>query len=166
LRQRAVAAVLGAVAAATAIGAWTVSAQASTAPAAVVEQRFAADSGDACRYGVTKGSLFWSLGPWVAPSTVGVDAVLVDRPMAGEPATCRDDRRFSVVTLTAFAGNVAVAERRVRADNQVVDYEFRLVNDTSLAPIDRVAVVVCRHPIETGVPGYCGTRQEFRRPVN
>jgi hypothetical protein len=158
--------VLGAVAAVAAIGSSTASAQASTAPNTVVEQRFAADSGDTCKYGFTKGSLLWTLGPWVAPSTVGVEGVLGDRPLPGEPTVCRDDRRFSVVTVTAFAGNVVVDQRLVRADNQAVDYQFRLVNDTSLAPIDRVVLGVCRHPIEVGIPGYCGKRQEFRRPVN
>jgi hypothetical protein len=156
--------------AAAAAGAWattaSATASASSAPDTVVEQPFAADSGDACQYGVTKGKIFWQLGPLVGPSSVGVTGALSDRPVPGEPATCRDDRKFTVLTVTAYAGSVAVDEELVRANNGVRDYRFVLQNETSRARIDRLVVVVCRHAIEVGIPGYCGERHEFRAPIN
>jgi hypothetical protein len=138
----------------------------NTTPNTVVEQPFAADSGDTCKYGVTKGTIFWTLGPFVRPAPVAVKGTLIDRPLSDGPSICPDDRRFSVVTFTAFAGTVKVDEELVRADNQAVDYGFRLINETSTAPISHLVVVVCRHFPAPRPAVYCGARQIYRAPVN
>jgi len=164
LRFRVAAALL---VAAAAIGAWTVSAYADAAPNTIVEQDFAADSGDRCQYGVTRGKIFWTLGPLVRPpAPVGVKGALVDRPHGATPPDCGDDRRFSVVTITAYTRDVVVDQEQVRADNGVSEIQLRLTNETSTAQIDRLVIVVCRHPIDLGIPGFCGPRQEYRKPIN
>lgn len=113
----------------------------------VVEQRFAADSGDKC--GVTKGDLAWYQTP-----RVDVVGVLHDLPCDG---------LFSAATFTAYAGGKAVDAQRVRADNGAVEFAFPLVNTVS-TPVERVTVQVCRFPFETGI-SYCGKLQEYRSPV-
>lgn len=121
------------------------------APAAqadvVVEQRFAADSGDKC--GVTKGDLAWYQTP-----RVDVVGVLHDLPCDG---------LFSAATFTAYAGGKAVDEQRVRADDGAVEFAFPLVNLRS-TPLEKVTVQVCRFPLEIGI-SYCGPLQEFRSPI-
>jgi hypothetical protein len=161
--RRVIAALLLALAA---VGVGTATAYAGTSPNSVVEQPFAADSGDACKYGATRGTIFWTLGPFVTPAPVGVKGTLIDRPLSDMPSVCGNDGRFSVVTFTAYAGTVKVDEQLVRADNQLVDYQFRLVNETSTAPISHLVVVVCRHFPAPGPAVYCGPRQLFRAPVN
>jgi hypothetical protein len=113
----------------------------------VVEQRFAADSGDKC--GVTKGDLAWYQTP-----RVDVVGVLHDLPCDG---------LFSAATFTAFAGGKAVDEQRVRADDGAVEFTFPLVNLRS-APLEKVTVQVCRFPVEIGI-SYCGPLREFRSPI-
>jgi hypothetical protein len=153
-----------------AAGAWTAPAAATAAeplPDTIVEQPFAADSGDRCQYGYTRGTLGWHLGPLVRPRTVDVKASIVDRPLPAQPVTiCGDDGRFTVVTMTAYARDVAVDTELVRADNGIREITFPLVNETSVAPIDRIVVQVCRHPRVSGPAVYCGARQEYRAPVN
>lgn len=112
----------------------------------VVEQRFAADSGDKC--GVTKGDLVWYQTP-----RVDVVGVLHDLPCDG---------LFSAARFTAYAGGRAVDEQRVRADNGAVEFTFPLLNTRS-TPLEKVTVQVCRFPFETGI-SYCGPEQEYLSP--
>ena len=112
----------------------------------VVEQRFAADSGDKC--GVTKGELAWYQTP-----RVDVTGVLHDLPCDG---------LFSAATFVAYAGGRAVDEQRVRADDGAVEFTFPLVN-TKNTLLERVTVQVCRFPVEIGI-SYCGPLQEYRSP--
>lgn len=114
----------------------------------VVEQRFAADSGDRC--GVTKGVLAWYQTP-----RVDVTGVLHDLPCDG---------LFSAATFVAYAGGKAVDDQRVRADDGAAEFAFPLTNTVSTAPVERVTVQVCRFPFEIGI-SYCGSPREYRSPV-
>jgi hypothetical protein len=113
----------------------------------VVEQRFAADSGDKC--GVTKGDLAWYQTP-----RVDVTGVLHDLPCDG---------LFSVATFVAYASGRMVDEQLVRADNGAQEFIFPLINAKS-TPLEKVTVQVCRFPVEIGI-SYCGPLQEFRSPI-
>jgi hypothetical protein len=151
-------------------GVWTATAYASVAPGptdTVVEQPFAADSGDRCQYGSTRGLLGWHLGPLVRPATVAVRGSVLDRPLSlPSIPECGDDGRHTVLTMTAYARGVAVDQELVRVDNGVREFGFQLANTTSLAPIERVVVQVCRHPRTPGPAVHCGVEQVYRAPVN
>src|SRR5687768_5987261 len=56
------------------------SALAGEPPGAVVVQPFAADSGDPCPMGLTRGSLGWHLAPLGGVRAVDIRGVVVDRP--------------------------------------------------------------------------------------
>jgi hypothetical protein len=143
------------------------SASAQTAPQSGVEQPFTADSGDPCRYGDVKGVIGWHLGPLATrPTIVDVEGTLLDRPLStGLVAPCGDDRRFSSVTLTAYARGAVVDSAVARADNGARDFGVQLVNATNAERIERVTVQVCRQaPVGGGE--YCGRLQEYRTPVN
>jgi hypothetical protein len=133
-----------------------------------VEQPFTATSGDACLYGQVKGVLGWRLPPVGGPpAAVDVSGVVLDKPT--DPITtpeCGDDRRFSVVTVSAYAGGSPIDTERVRADNSAQRFAFQLTNETRRAPIELVVVYVCRHSLATGQLDYCGARQVFRAPVS
>ena len=136
--------------------------------APVVTQEFFADSGDRCVYGQVRGVLGWHLPPVGGPpSAVDASGVLVDRPTG--PITtpeCTDDRRFSVVTLSAYSGGSVIDTEVVRADNGQQRFALTLVGEIRRAPIDMVVVYVCRHSLATGRPDYCGSRQVFRAPIS
>jgi hypothetical protein len=151
---------LGLLTAATAIGAGPAYAEGSA-----VTHAFAADSGDACRLGATRGTLTWiSRGP-LAVTTVDVAGALVDRPLPNDPTTCRDPR-YSSVTFTAFRGAVVVDSEARRVDNGQLSFRFQLTGSTTVyTPIDRVVVEVCRHaPPGMGLPDYCGRAVEYLAP--
>ena len=138
-----------------------------TAHAATITQPFAADSGDACRYGVTDGKLGWRYGDTSPLPLAGVDVRgrLTDRPVPSDPTTvCPSDGYFSVATFVAYAGNVEVARKSSAANNSTVTLEFTLTSDTAAARISRVVVQVCRSPIVTLPPSYCGRAVEYRAP--
>jgi hypothetical protein len=117
------------------------------------QQPFTADSGDQCQYGTTRGIL----GPGTSPRLVHVGGVLVDRPVSSTTsALCVDDRRISVLTLTAYAGNRVVDSERIHVDNNTRDYKVSLVNAISTARIDRVTVRICRQGFVEGPLDYCG----------
>jgi hypothetical protein len=138
------------------------------APDSAAEESFYADSGDACRYGQVKGTLGWRLPPLGGPPTaVDVLGVLLDKPTA--PITtpeCPDDRRYSTVSVSAYAGRVQVDTELVRADNSVRRFAFQLTNEVSRAPIELVVVQVCRQSLPNGPFDYCGARQVFDAPVS
>jgi hypothetical protein len=131
-----------------------------------VTQAFAADSGDACRYGVTEGSLTWRL---VSPPTraiaVAVAGRLADRPLTADPGTvCLDDRRLSVATFVLYAGTTVVDRQGVRADNGVVSFQFVLGGNSTISRVDRLVIQVCRHASNSTTlpPSYCGRAVEYR----
>jgi hypothetical protein len=126
--------------------------------AARADTRFHADSGDACRYGFTDGVLSTRL------ALVAVKGTLTDRPVPTDPTTCRDDGFFSVATFTAFVGDRVIDDQAVRANNSIVRFEFALGLDSSTARIDRIVIQVCRHPLVTLPPSYCGGAVEYRAP--
>lgn len=127
-------------------------------------QPFAADSGDACRYGTTSGSLaFRAVHPPERPA-VDLWGTLTDRPLPNDPSVCGDDRRFTVATYTAYAGSVVIDREANRVDNGRLAFTITLIgtDSTSTAPIDRVVIQVCRHSTNTWIPPYCGTPQTYK----
>jgi hypothetical protein len=133
-----------------------------------VEQPFAADSGDPCRYGEARGVIDWHLGPLATrPTVVDVEGRLLDRPLPDSPvAPCGGDRRFSTVTLTAYARGAVVDSAVVRADNGVREFRLQLVNTANAARIERLTVQVCRLSSAGDPAESCGSKQEYRAPLN
>jgi hypothetical protein len=141
---------------------------AATAADTVVEQTFAADSGDACPHGRTKGVLGWHLPPLGGgPTVADVTGVLLDQPVSGDVSIpeCGDDFRFSVVTFTALAGGRTVDTESARVDNGTVRFAFRLGADVRPVPIDTVVVVVCRVNLDPAPFTFCGAKQVYRAPI-
>jgi hypothetical protein len=138
-----------------------------SAHAATITQQFAADSGDACRYGTTSGTLGWSYGTASPLPVAGVDVQgrLTDRPLPVDPATgCPDDGYSSTATFTAYSGAVAVERRTETADDDAVSFAFSLGKASTAARIDRVVVQVCRNPVRTLPPSYCGKAVTYLAP--
>jgi hypothetical protein len=130
-----------------------------------VSTAFAADSRDSCKYGETSGVLGWRLPPLGgAAVAVDVTGTVVDRPVIGVPFRCGDDGRFSIATVTAFAGSAAVDSERVTADNGTRRFAFQLAAGERATVIDRVVVQVCRSA-RTPAVDYCGPEQVYRSPV-
>jgi hypothetical protein len=136
-----------------------------TAHAATITP-FAADSGDACRYGATRGTLGWHVGISPLPVTaVDVNGQLTDRPLPSDPSTaCGDDGFYSAATFTAYSGSVAIARQTRTADNATVSFAFTLSGNTASTGIDRVVVQVCRSPVKTLPPSYCGKPVTYLAP--
>jgi hypothetical protein len=132
----------------------------------IARQEFAADSGDRCRYGQTRGTLGWHLPP-LGGAAVAVDVAgrVLDQPVADVPTVCSDDGRFSVATVTGFVGVKPVGTASARADNGSQGYEFRITVPDRAARIDRVVVQVCRFLPTPGGPVYCGAKQTYESPV-
>jgi len=145
------------IALATAVPALVIAVVMAPTPA-FADTRFHADSGDNCRYGSTDGVLTARLADVVATGT------LTDRPTPTDPVACRDDGFFSVATFTAFAGNRLIDQQAVRANNSTVRVGLVLGSPTAVARIDRVVIQVCRHPLVTLPPSYCGRAVEYRAP--
>lgn len=138
-----------------------------TANAATITQPFAADSGDACRYGATDGTLGWRYGTVSPLPLVAVDVKgqLTDRPLPNDPSiVCFDDGYYSAATFIAYAGSVEVDRKTSAADNNRVTFEFTLGGNSTTTGINRVVVQVCRSPINTLPPSYCGKAVEYRAP--
>ncbi|MQY13748.1 hypothetical protein SRB5_39000 [Streptomyces sp. RB5] len=137
----------------------TVLALATSAQAAAYTQPFAADSGDACLYGTTEGTLDWNYASdsAIVVDTVDVKGRLSDKPtLVADPTNCRSDGFNSTATFTAYSGTRAVDSNSATADNGTVAFSFTLGKAWSAGPVDRVVVQVCRHPIFTLPPSYCG----------
>jgi hypothetical protein len=128
---------------------------------ALLVQRFYADSGDQCPYGITQGTLEWVRIPF-NENAVNVRGELIDRPTPNDPnVRCGDDRRYSVATFTAYSGRTVVDSEARRADNGHVTFSFQL-NSRAFALIDLVVVQVCRPAVTPSPPVYCGPREEYR----
>ncbi|MFD2762572.1 hypothetical protein [Micromonospora eburnea] len=143
-----------------------VAASPGVAHAATITQPFHADSGDACAYGVTDGTLDWRYGTSPLPlSGVTVSGTLTDQPVPSGPATCPDDRYFSTATYIAYSGAVEVDRQTQGADNSVTKVSFTLGDNNSTSRgIDRIVIQVCRSPIITLPPSYCGKPTTYLAP--
>jgi hypothetical protein len=129
------------------------------AHAATLTQPFAADSGDACRYGATSGTLTWQYGVVSPLPAVGVDVKgrLDDRPLLADPgAICQDDGYYSTAIFTAYTGSTAVDQQVRSVNNGTLDLEFVLAGNAATTSVDRVVIQVCRSPLVTLPPSYCG----------
>ncbi|MGC5053957.1 hypothetical protein ACLQ2S_21190 [Micromonospora sp. DT48] len=147
---------------AAALIATTVMAGSATASPSPIPQRFSVPSGDSCAYGYTEGVLEWrSFAPAAAVRLTGV---VVDRPIANEPIACRDDRRYTIATYVAYAGETVIDRAAQRADNSAVRLDLLLGSNTSAAGIDRVVIQVCRASFDrpSVAPDYCGREYTFR----
>lgn len=139
----------------------------ATAHAATITQSFSANSGDACRYGTTEGALGWRYGTTSPLPVLAVDVKgkLTDRPLPTDPATtCRDDGYYSMVTFAAYSGSVLVERQSRTANNSVVTFEFTLGLNSTTNRISRVVIQVCRSPLYTLPPSYCGAAVEYLAP--
>ncbi|HEX6685502.1 MAG TPA: hypothetical protein VF062_22135 [Candidatus Limnocylindrales bacterium] len=138
-----------------------------TAHAASITQPFAADSGDACPYGTTSGTLTWRFGTSspLPLTAVDVKGKLADRPLLADPGSfCRDDGFFSSVSFVAYASTVEIDRQSRAVNNGTVSFEFTLGRDSAAARINRVVIQVCRSPIFTLPPSYCGKEVTFLVP--
>jgi len=128
--------------------------------AADVVERFSANSGDRCGYGLTFGHLTWSSS---AP-VVGVTGSVVDNPV-DRTFPCRDDGRISVAQFVAFNVNGSAVDRHAeRANNSEQTFAFRLGSSTSTTRIAYVTVQVCRFSTNV-TPDYCGAVNAHRNPL-
>lgn len=136
------------------------------ANAATITQPFSADSGDSCRYGVTEGTLGWQSGvSSPLPLTgVWVAGTVTDRPVPTGPAICRDDGYDTTATFVAYAGKVEVDRQSRTANNGTVRFKFSLGSSATRTGIDQVVVQVCRDPIYTLPPSYCGKPVTYLAP--
>jgi hypothetical protein len=130
----------------------------------ILIQRFAADSGDSCRYGFTEGVLYWVDNHLPNESTVQINGTVTDRPTPADPNTaCRDDGRFTTATFWAISGDVVLDQEVVRVDNGTVRASFALA-DRRGTTIERVAISVCRElRVWTPTSRYCGRTQSYYR---
>jgi hypothetical protein len=151
-----------ALAATLAILAWP-----GTAHAATITQPFAADSGDACRYGTTSGTLGWRFGTTspLPVTAVDVKGQLTDHPLPSDPSTtCGDDGYLSIATFVAYRGSVEIDRQARTANNNVVTFQFTLGGTSTTGGISRVVIQVCRGPVITLPPSYCGRAVEYLAP--
>lgn len=130
----------------------------------VLPQQFAADSGDACRMGFTRGTLAWLGAPG---QPVAVRGSVTDRPTPIVPADiCGvDDGRFTYATFTAFSGRRVVDTEVQRVNNGSKDFTFTLGTDDVVPPaINLVTVQVCRAGVRPS-PEVCGPTQSYLPPI-
>jgi hypothetical protein len=136
------------------------------AHAATIAQPFKADSGDTCRHGVTEGTLSWQSGV-ISPLPIlklGVTGTITDRPLPIDPTNCRDDGYDSTATFVAYAGETEVDRQSRTANNSTLRFQFSLGSSSTKTAIDRVVVQVCRDPIVTLPPSYCGKPVTYLAP--
>lgn len=121
----------------------------------IVPPRFYADSGDACVYGFTEGTLGWR---FPGPVAVDVSGSVVDKPRLAEPTFCRDDGFYTIATFTAYSGRVVVDSRAAKADNGENGFHFTLgsTSTDTATRLTHLVVQVCRDPVRTLPPSYCG----------
>jgi hypothetical protein len=138
------------------------------AQAAAIQRPFAADSGDTCGYGSTEGTLTWRYGVRNSPlplAAVDFKGTVTDRPAADDPDfSCRDDGYYSTARFTAYASNAVVAEKEVAANNAEIAFAFTFATSTNARQITRIVVQVCRDPMVTLPPSYCGKPVEYPAP--
>lgn len=134
----------------------------ASAARVAASQRFAADSGDECRYGYTEGELVWITAP--PSSQVWITGIVADRPLPADPGGfCRDDLRYSSASFTAYAGEVQVARVEQRVNNGTQQLDLVLDAGTAPRPVDLVIVQVCRVSLlaPNPQPEYCGLPQKY-----
>jgi hypothetical protein len=130
---------------------------AAPAHADVTSTPFYADSTsklDTCPHGITRGTLS-SISTGPARTTINVTGQLVDLPTKDSALTCTPDDYASTATFTAYSGAKPVASRSVSADNVVVPFQFSLGDNSTV--LTSLTVQVCRNPVHTLPPSYCGT---------
>lgn len=130
-------------------------------------QSFYADSGDACPYGATKGTLTWQTD--TATMSVDVAGEVADQPtsLAGSE-TCADDGYDSTASFTLYDGSTVLDSASETVDNGTATFDVTLNGrPTSTSPINSVTVVVqvCRAPVKTLPPSYCGKPVTYGPPV-
>lgn len=140
---------------------------AASAADSIAVQRFAADSGDRCRYGATDGTLSWrwtSIGP-AEPAAVayGVDVAgtVVDRPAPSTEIVCRDDQFYSVALFVLYSRNTIIDWQAVRADNAAQRFAFTLGLNATRTGVDALVVQVCRYQLSGPGISYCGQAQTY-----
>ncbi|HEU5156734.1 MAG TPA: hypothetical protein VFU43_07020 [Streptosporangiaceae bacterium] len=135
---------------------------------AAIQRPFQADSGDACLYGATEGVLAWQYGFRTSPlplRAVDVKGTVTDHPVTDDPGfACRDDGYSTTASFTAYSGLAIVAEKSATANNAVVDFAFTFTSTTNTGQITRIVVRVCRNPLVTLPPSYCGKPAEYNAP--
>ncbi|HZN74608.1 MAG TPA: hypothetical protein VFC00_23315 [Micromonosporaceae bacterium] len=132
-----------------------------------VTQQFQADSGDSCRYGVTSGTLTWRSGSTLPVAVFRVDVAgkLTDRPLPSDPSTvCRDDGFYSRATFVAYSGTIEVDREARVANNSAVSFTFTLGANSTTRGITHVVIQVCRSPVSTLPPSYCGAAVRYTAP--
>jgi hypothetical protein len=150
-------------AAASAVVLLTTLAIATPAQADIVPPRpFYADSGDACLYGNTTGSLLWNTPGPLPAIAVSLSGSVVDRPTPPDPRACRDDGYYSTARFTAYSGTMVVGRQSVRADNGEVRFQFSLGTGKPDTPVTHLEIQVCRDPLVTLPPSYCGRTITYR----
>jgi hypothetical protein len=117
---------------------------------------------DRCPHGITKGTLLWLTPGPLAAVGVRVSGELIDQPVPNSPSlTCvtLPDDYASTAIFTAYSGSVVVASQSVTADNGVVQFQFTLGGAITNPPtiLTKLTVQVCRNPVHTSPPSYCGT---------
>lgn len=123
-------------------------------------QPFYADSTssfDTCPHGSTKGTLLWRTPGPVAPFAVDVSGEVVDRPtVASTTPGCAPDDYSSTAIFTAYSGSAVVGSKTVTVDNGVKTFQFTLGGTSTTSVLTRLTVQVCRNPVHTLPPSYCG----------
>ena len=142
---------------------WAASAHADIAP----PQPFYADSTnpnfDTCPHGITKGTLLWHTPGPVAPVAVDVSGEVVDRPTAdGSTAGCAPDDYSSTAIFTAYSGSAVVGYKTVTVDNGAKQFQFTLGGNSTASALTQLTVQVCRDPVHTVPPSYCGKTVTYR----
>ena len=141
---------------------WAAPAHADMAP----PQPFYADSTsgfDTCPHGLTKGALLWRTPGPVAPLAVEVSGAVVDRPTAdGSTADCILDDYSSTAIFTAYSGSVVVGHTTVTVDNGVAKFQFTIGRSSTASILTRLTIQVCRDPVHTLPPSYCGKTVSYR----
>jgi len=137
----------------TALALWAAPAQAD-----LPTRTFSADSTsalDSCPHGLTSGTLQWGT---LAPVGVTISGQVTDRPTLNGAVACTNDGYNSTAIFTLYYSGKAVASTSVTVDNATKQFQFTLSgNGTSApAPATTLTVQVCRNPVLTLPPSYCG----------
>jgi hypothetical protein len=130
-------------------------------------QSFYADSTnpnfDTCPHGITKGTLLWHTPGPVAPLAVDVSGEVLDRPILDSTtASCVLDDYSSTAIFTAYSGSAIVGYERVTVDNGVKGFQFTLGSNSTASVLTSLTVQVCRDPVHTLPPTYCGKIITYR----
>jgi hypothetical protein len=136
---------------------WAAPAHADIAPV----EPFYADSTnpyfDTCPHGITEGTLLWHTPGPVPPVAVEVSGEVVDRPTPDSTtASCAPDDYSSTAIFTAYSGSAVVGYESVTVDNGVKAFRFTLGGNGTAAVLTELTVQVCRDPVHTLPPSYCG----------